>query len=221
MMKYQLTRFGEGFIERPQMSLSVALEKLRTKLRRIDGPYEINDGPKIARDEVIRRLKVQFSNSKDQPLRFVINGDSYDQPMWVIRSVIAVVPEDPLITWGKRYLGASPYVFGTAGPPGPSDCSGFTQSAVQAVHGITLPHSAALQRQDDRFWIFQDRDDLQQGDFLWTNYGRLSWPTPDHVELYDSGARMLGSRPSTQGVNWFTYDSYDWSRVVAMGRLRT
>jgi hypothetical protein len=101
-------------------------------------------------------------------------------------------------------------------------------NAARAIYSVTLAHSAELQAKDDaHFRFFHDPAELEPDDFVFYNYGRKQWPLADHVELW-VGRRSfnawpkwtLGSRPSTNGVNWYAFNSYDASRVVTYGRLR-
>lgn len=221
LIRYQVTPFGEGFRKRHYLRVWRALFKLRMKLRRVDGPYKINDGPERTLNGVIHYLRTHIQGEINK--RFVIEGSSYDQPKWVIRSVDITPPAPPthpLIAWGEQWIGKSPYELYATGPPGPSDCSGFTLNAVKAVYKIDLPHSAEEQQHDPRFDFFNNFDQVEQGDFIFLNYGRKSWPEADHVELWDSPGRTLGSRPSTHGVNYYSFGSYDEGRIVRIGRLR-
>jgi cell wall-associated NlpC family hydrolase len=180
----------------------------------------IEDKGPYSRPEVRTKLRKLFEEAK-RDTKFVVRGANYDTVAWAIRSVTIEVPKAPMIEWGKQYLGKSPYLLGATGPPGLSDCSAFTQNAARAVHSVTLVHSAEIQARDDaHFRFFHEADDLEPDDFVFLNYGRKVWPAADHVELWVGKGRTLGSRPSTNGVNYYNFNSYDASRVTTYGRLK-
>lgn len=224
MIRYELTRFGQGFEMRHPMTRKRVLRKLRARLKRIDAPYTIQGdatGKRYNLEGVMQFLRYHTQNLKAGE-RLIVEGNSYDQPKWVVRGVEAEREKGKLIAWGEQWVGRSPYSLGDDGPPGASDCSGFTAAAVKAVYGIILPHGAELQRQDPRIEIFYDGSRVEQDDFIFYNYGRLNWPQADHVELIDKpGLRCLGSRPSTNGVNWYMLASWDNDNILCYGRLKT
>jgi len=224
MLRYQITRRGRGFEDRHPLRKGQALRKLRSRLKHVDPPYVIEgdaEGIRYNLDGVMNFLRNHIDNLKAHE-RLVIEGGSYDQPKWVLRAIEVEPATGRLINWGQQWIGKSPYVFGASGPPGGSDCSGFTSTDALAVYNINLDHGAELQRQDTQHLrIFHDASDLQKDDFIFFNYGRLPWPQADHVEFVDQpGKRNLGSRPSTHGVSWYIMQTFDRDNIVAFGRLR-
>jgi cell wall-associated NlpC family hydrolase len=220
-LAYQITRYGVGFNGRKQRLLRTTLARLNRHLWRVSGPYTINGEGKFTRKEVVAEVGKRFRAHPNAQFKVVVAGDKYDQPAWALRSVEKLQTTSPLVRFGEQYVGRSQYLFAADGPPGPSDCSGFTQHCVQHVYGVTLAHSADLQSQDGRIDHFHDPADLQNGDFVFLNYGRLAWPHADHVEFYVGPGKTLGSRPSTDGVNFYNFGAYDSTRVITYGRWRT
>jgi len=225
MIRYQVTRRGRGFADRHPLGKKRALRKIRSRIRHLDPPYRIEgdaEGVRYNIDGVMSFLRIHIEHLQPHE-RLVVEGDSYDQPKWVLRAIEVQPETGRLIKWGQQWIGKSPYVFGASGPPGGSDCSGFTSADVLAIYNINLDHGAELQRQDtEHLLIFHDATDLRQDDFIFFNYGRLNWPQADHVEFVDKpGQRNLGSRPSTHGVSWYNMQSFDKDNIVAFGRLRT
>lgn len=220
-LAYQITRYGEGFDGRKRRLLSVAVNLLGLKLLRVNGPYQIVGEEKLYhRPEVKDELTRRFRAHPNVQQKFVVRGKDYDQPAWSIRSIQRKPDRSPLVNWLAQFTGRSSYLLGADGPPGPSDCSAATQGAVKAVYGIDLVHSADQQMQDSRIEHFHDPDDCRSGDFVFLNYGRLNWPHADHVEFWVSPGLTIGSRPSTNGVNYYNFASYDRDRVITYGRLK-
>lgn len=224
MIRYQITRRGMGFQDRHPLRKKRALRKLRRRLNRLDPPYRIDgdaEGKRYNIEGVMEFVRNHVDDLRPHE-RLVIEGDSYDQPKWVIRAVEVQPPGGKLIRWGQQWIGKSPYGFGANGPPGASDCSSFTREGAREVYNKSLEHGAELQRQDTaNLIIFHDASDLRRDDFMFFNYGRLPWPQADHVEWVDDpGDRNLGSRPSTRGVAWYHLQTWDKDNIVAFGRLR-
>jgi hypothetical protein len=218
---YQLTRYGEGFDERKRRTLAILLIRLNRHLRRIHGPYQINDQPaEYGRKGVVAEVRKRFNEHPNAEARYIIRGSRYDEAAWSVRSIEKVEQESQLVTWCQKFVGHSSYELGATGPPGLSDCSSTTQGAVKAVYGIDLVHSADAQSNDSRIEHFHDPGNLRSGDFVFLNYGRLNWPSADHVEFYVSPGKTIGSRPSTSGVNYYRFTSFDAARVITYGRLK-
>jgi len=154
--------------------------------------------------------------------KLVIVGSGTGQPAFSFRKweVDDTSTESPLVTWSKQWVGDAPYVLGAPGPPGDCDCSGLTLKAVETVYGPRLPHMADLQMRDSRVWTFRDEGQLRSGDLVFLNYGRLEADHADHVEFFVKPGQTLGSRPSTDGVGFYSFGSYDASRVLRYGRLK-
>ncbi len=221
-VRYEITRFGMGFEDRHPLKKDEVLPKLRDRANNLDAPYFI-DGDSSGKRYNIEGL-MQFVRNHIDALkpgeRLVVKGDSYDQPKWVIKAVEVEPKGGQLVKWCEQFIGRSSYDLGAWGPPGPSDCSGMTGSAVEAVYGIPIPHGAELQKNSERIRIFHDASDVEKDDFMFFNYGRLNWPDADHVEFVDKpGVRNIGSRPSTNGVAWYNLQSWDKDNILAFGRL--
>lgn len=225
-MKYEFTRRGLGFQGRHPMSKNRVLRKMRSRVRRLKDPYTINgDNQRYNIDGVMTFLRNHIDHAKPGA-RFEVAGSAYDQPVWIIKCV-EVAPPNPMVKWAEKFVGKSPYLLGATGPPGQSDCSSTTMNAAREVYNKSLEHGAELQRQDDvHLQIFHDASEIEEDDFIFFNYGRLAWPQADHVEIIAKRATKLrsqlniGSRPSTNGVNWYRMSSYDKDNIVAYGRLR-
>lgn len=231
MIKYELTRRGLGFKDRHPMGKQQVLRKARPRIKTLDEPYHFHDdatGTRYNLEGAMEFLRNHIDDLKPYRDRLVISGDSYDQPDWVIRAV-EVEPPAPMSKWLEQFIGKSPYGgVGAEGPPGPSDCSAATRNAARAVHGVELPHGADLQMHDGHISIFHDSSNIRPDDFIFYNYGRLSWPQADHVEFIvnpNQGTlgkmRAVGSRPSTHGVSFYTVATWDRDNILAYGRLKT
>lgn len=224
-VRYQTTRFGTGFRGAGTRWLGAAIGRLRLKLRKIDGPYSIDDGGrepndgkpdrKYKRSEVLAEVKRRMAKARPGRKLIVRGAGGYDAPAFTIRKRAVVDPEHPFVTACKRLLG-SPYDMGGY-PPGPVDCSGATKWSVDQVTGQDLPHSAEYQLKDDRVQKFHDADDLESGDFVFYNFGRKPAGLADHVAFFVKPGLEIGSRPSTNGVG---YHSIDWPFVIAFGRMK-
>jgi cell wall-associated NlpC family hydrolase len=122
--------------------------------------------------------------------------------------------ERGMVGAAKTQLG-NPYVFGDLDPLGGGsagiDCSGLTKYAASKL-GIDLPHSAAEQSQ-----VVQHvaPNQMQRGDLIFYNYGRLGPGTADHVAIYTGHGQIAAS--SSAGV--VTHQPVDWSHVMFGGRL--
>lgn len=220
-LAYQLTRYGEGFDGRKRRLLGVVLGRLSLRLRHVHPPYTIDDHPvTYDRKAVVNELRGRFEDHPNAEAKYVVKGSRYDEAAWAVRAVAKAEQTSALVTWVERFVGQSAYLLGAEGPPGRSDCSGTTRNAVKAVYGIDLPHSADLQSKDGRIEHFHDPDDLRSGDFVFLNYGRLAWPHADHVEFWVEHGKTIGSRPSTEGVNFYRFSAYDATRVLTYGRLK-
>jgi hypothetical protein len=229
VVRYQITRFGNGFANRKHR-LPFVLRKLTRRLLKVPGPYTVEEKGPFSRPEVREHVR-KVLNQADPGTKLVVRGVHYDSPSWAVRSIKVerVEASHPMVNWVQQFVSKSPYLLGAQGPPGKSDCSSTTMNAAQHVYGITLAHSAAQQATDtEHFRFFHDPAELEPDDFVFYNYGRLAWPTADHVELW-MGPRgggftwkrwTIGSRPSTGGVNYYAFTSYDASRVVTYGRLK-
>lgn len=231
MIKYEITRRGLGFGDRHPMGKQQVLRKLRIRLKHLDEPYHFHSdstGTRYNIEGAMAFARNHIDDLKPYRDRLIVSGDSYDQPDWVIRAV-EVEPAAPMSKWLEQFIGRSSYGgIGAEGPPGPSDCSSATRNAARAAHGVELPHGADLQMHSDKISIFHDSSDVRPDDFIFYNYGRLSWPQADHVELIANPnhgilgrMRAVGSRPSTHGVSFYTVATWDRDNVLCYGRLKT
>lgn len=226
MVRYELTRWGLGFDDRHPLRLVTVLRKLRRRLSRLDLPITIEGDASGVRYNLQGAMRFARGHIKQLKAheRLVFIGNSYDQPKWVVRGVNVEDPA-PMTKWLEQYVGKSSYKLGDNGPPGPSDCSGATRNAAKAAYGIDLPHGADLQKKDSRIAIFYDGSDARPDDFIFYNYGRLNWPVADHVELivkpgFLGKLRCIGSRPSTNGIAYYTAATWDKDNILCYGRLK-
>lgn len=222
--KYQITRRGMGFQDRHNLGKRRALMKIRSRAKHLTEPYRIEgdtNGVRYNLDGLMKFIRMHIDNLQPGE-RLIIEGDAYDQPKWVIKAVDVGPVTGSMIQWGQQWIGKSSYELGASGPPGPSDCSGFTSADILHVYNTAVEHGAELQRQDENhFYIFHDASDLRKDDLMFFNYGRLPWPQADHVEFVDNpGKRNLGSRPSTNGIAWYNLATWDRDNIIAFGRLR-
>lgn len=221
---YQVAQVGIGFEGKGQAWLGSAMQLLKLKLRKIDGPYTIvvdgDESHKRSRRDTLDRVKA-IMISEPVGIKAIIKGSSYDQPRFAIRKVKAVPDESPIITAAKKFLGGTRYVFGAVPSlplPTSADCSGFTLRAVDMALNKTLIHSANQQMQDRRIRKFTDPQNLQSGDFIFYNFGRLPYPQADDVTLFVDNGRQIGARPSRGGVTIFDM-APERPYVLKYGRL--
>jgi hypothetical protein len=231
-LTYQITRFGEGFDGRKHRTLAVLDRRLGRRLRKIKAPYTINGEGSFTRPEVRAEVRRRFRAHPNTERKMVIAGSRYDDPAIAVRSIEKVAKTtSALVAWVQQWVGRSSYLLGAVGPPGQSDCSSTTMNAVAAVYKAELTHSAEEQAHDPRIRHFHEADDLQPDDFVFLNYGRKPWPQADHVEFWVKGPSLwqrargvvgttIGSRPSTDGVNYYSFTRYDQGRVVTYGRWK-
>jgi cell wall-associated NlpC family hydrolase len=122
--------------------------------------------------------------------------------------------EKGMVGAAKTQLG-NPYVFGDLDPVGGGsagiDCSGLTKYAASKL-GIDLPHSAAEQSKVVQHVAPQQ---MQRGDLIFYNYGRLGPGVADHVAIYTGHGQIAAS--SSAGI--VTHQPVDWDHVMYGGRL--
>jgi hypothetical protein len=79
--RYQVTRFGSGFLGPGQPTVDEAMELAREKLSKIDGQYHFrgDDEHRLGRPEILRTLEERVSAGAIGE-KFVVMGSNYDQP---------------------------------------------------------------------------------------------------------------------------------------------
>jgi cell wall-associated NlpC family hydrolase len=236
LKRYQLTRFGAGFGGRDILGITLLSRRLRRSLKlrtsgELKARVELPDG-KVNEFEHLDLKAAVWRNAHALKthgvgVRVITGSYNYDEPRFATRSVAwdpPPPPEHPFITYGKTWIGHSSYMLGTSGPPPQaSDCSGFTMRVVDEVRGVQLVHQADAQMRDPRMWTFRDPAQLQSGDFVWLHYPNsrgLRWDQATHVEFFVSPGTHLGSRPSTNGVNYYRVQSWDYDAILCYGRLK-
>lgn len=112
----------------------------------------------------------------------------------------------------------SPYVWADLNPKGPTggpgagfDCSGFTKF-VLGKFGINVPHQA---RQQMAMLPNIKRDELQPGDLVFFDYGRLGAGVADDVKIYVGNGQVIGASSSFGKVTKLPLDE---AHFLAGGR---
>jgi cell wall-associated NlpC family hydrolase len=218
---YQVTRYHKGFHGPGHTSLDRAIGILENKLKKITGPYAFRGKPNktFELNEVLAEVKKRAPRL-DVRERLIIFGQDTGQHSIALRKTERDDVESPLIAFAKGFEGKAKYKLGAPGPPGLCDCSGLTMHAVQAIFDLKLQHNADAQMNDPRIFKFQDESRLRSGDFVFLNYGRLEEGRADHVEFYVKPGQTVGSRGSTDGVGFYSFDEDDARCVLRYGRLK-
>jgi hypothetical protein len=92
--------------------------------------------------------------------------------------------------------------------------------AVQAVHGINLPHLSEGIRVHQNVRTFRDPDATESGDFIFYHFSDRNggWPHADDITMVVDDDMQIGARPSRGGVAIFERDpERQW--LVEYGRL--
>ena len=105
-----------------------------------------------------------------------------------------------------------PYVWGAEGPSG-FDCSGLVYWAFRAA-GSQVPRLSADGYMDASTPV--SRADLQPGDLVFFNYGRLPSGTADHIGIYIGDGRIVEASSSAGSV---VIRPVDWDNFIGGGRL--
>jgi len=86
--RYQVTRFGSGFLGPGQPTVDEAMELAREKLSKIDGQYHFrgDDEHRLGRPEILRTLEERVSAGAIGE-KFVVMGSNYDQPGVAVRII--------------------------------------------------------------------------------------------------------------------------------------
>lgn len=114
---------------------------------------------------------------------------------------------------GSPYIWADMNPKGQKGGPGTGfDCSGLTKWVYQKM-GISLPHSAAQQRDMAQS---VGRNQLQPGDLVFFNYGRLGPNDADHVGIYMGNGQMIAA---SSGAGEVVTQPVDWAHFFGGGRF--
>ena len=201
---------------------------LRRKLRRADNaPYHFENHPenRYNRPQIVKEVHSRMDAHRHDGFRQIIHTAAYDKAPWVIEWIRVDPPVAAAVTWAEQFVGKSSYLLGGSGPPGPSDCSQLTQNACREVLGINIPDTAVEQGNDpSQFHYFTDFSELVSGDFCFFKYSNRVGSSPndyDHVEFYKGNHVNVGSRPSTNGVNYYhwVYEDHPDSSFSKFGRL--
>lgn len=222
--RYEIAKAGTGFVDAAPRRLPWALFGLRVRLRRVAGPYTIQNpetdagpGPQRNRPDTLDRVHERIAQAPVGTRLIIRSATQYDAPAYVIRKV-AVVPLHPLVDAAMRYLHEG-YSLGAIPPP-LADCSGLTLKVADEVYHVTLPHRAMDQAVDPHIRRYGDRDNLEPDDFIFYVYpGRTDLPAGaiSHVSLNIDGHNEISARPSLHGVG---ISPIDWDNVVGFGRLQ-
>jgi NlpC/P60 family protein len=116
------------------------------------------------------------------------------------------------LNWALRQKG-EPYVWGDEGPNG-FDCSGLVWYAAHKA-GLNIPRLTANGYMASTPNI--SRSNLQPGDLLFFNYGRLGAGAADHVGIYLGNGRMVNAANTQEDVN---VEAVDWGNFIGGGRFR-
>jgi hypothetical protein len=111
----------------------------------------------------------------------------------------------------RRQLGDT-YTFGAEGP-GTFDCSGLVYFAAQRA-GLGIARSTA----NGYMGALPDvaRNNLQPGDLVFFNYGRLGRGQADHVGIYIGNGKMIDASSSLDRI---VMREVDWDNYIGGGRI--
>ena len=115
------------------------------------------------------------------------------------------------ITVANDQLG-DPYVWGNEGP-GAFDCSGLVYFCLKAS-GLNVSRLSANGLMD-RYGLLS-RNQLEPGDLLFYNYGRLSSGSADHVGIYIGEGEQIDASSS---MNSIVRRQVDWDNFIGGGRV--
>lgn len=120
---------------------------------------------------------------------------------------------EQVVEYAKQFLGR-PYVWGANGPSA-FDCSGFTKY-VYSHFGYNLNRTASGQLNNG---TAVSRNELQPGDLIFFNNGRVSTPV-SHVAIYVGGGQFIHASTNTYSVQYDSlYSSYYSSTYVYARRM--
>jgi cell wall-associated NlpC family hydrolase len=154
------------------------------------------------------RLRLFLFRGKLANYQVQLNDGRFQIGILKYRDVPNVLPDgEKAISLALSELG-TPYRFGEAnGPEDPGtdgfDCSGLTQWAWAGAAGISLPHSARLQKSAPNVFNFTIKDWLKPGDlvFFWFPNSRgIPFPSPSHVGLWLKPDRVVDTRSQSSPV---------------------
>ncbi len=114
-----------------------------------------------------------------------------------------------LLQLARSQLGVE-YVWAASDPGDGFDCSGFTQWVLKR-YGISTAHKASMQQ--DQFKKLS-REELQPGDLVFFNYGRLAAGVADHVGIYVGSGMMIDASSSNDAV---VERAVDWDNFLQGG----
>lgn len=121
---------------------------------------------------------------------------------------------------GRTQVGVAAYKFGSQSPGVEFDCSGFTSWVMQQATGTALPHNAEQQFQQltDNKTDRLQRTELQAGDLVFFNFGRLAPGTADHVAIYLGNGWMMDASSSNNSI---VIRAIPWDSMLGGGRVTT
>ncbi|BDF67401.1 hypothetical protein CE91St43_13730 [Oscillospiraceae bacterium] len=116
-----------------------------------------------------------------------------------------------IVEYAKQFLG-KPYVWGGNGPNS-FDCSGFTKY-VYAHFGYTLNRTASAQLNNG---TAVSRSELQAGDLVFFNNGRVSTPV-SHVGIYVGDGQFIHASTNTYAVQFDSLNSNYYNNTYVYAR---
>lgn len=116
-----------------------------------------------------------------------------------------------VVDYAKQFLG-TPYVWGGNGPNS-FDCSGFTKY-VYSHFGYTLNRTASAQLSNG---VSVSRSELQPGDLVFFNNGRVSTPV-SHVGIYVGNGQFIHASTNTYSVQYDNLNSNYYSSTFVYAR---
>lgn len=185
---------GAAQLEAARMEKQQAIAD--TRQREIQARYELASGlATISTQEAVARSQATINEMANGNIEVMGALQKKD----IVRNG---VKGDIVEQIGRTQIGRAAYVFGSKNPGASFDCSGFTSWVYEQATGKTLAHNAQQQYMDltDNRKKVITRNNLQPGDLLFFNFGRLAPGVADHVAIYLGNGMMMDASSSNNAI---------------------